>query len=172
MSTTPLVTDWIGAWSMAGAAIGTVAAFFTGFVLLRNEVARDRKQKNLERRGQARLVHGYATWQESVRLGAAWIREGYAYVIENNSDEPIYEVEIPRDLENTATRYGMIVAKGKQIQPMTDNEVRSLGLADASRARDDLATTGVHVSPVVFSFTDAATVRWTRDSDGRLSECS
>jgi hypothetical protein len=41
----PLMTDWISAWSMLGAAIGTVAAFITGFVLLRQEVARDRKQK-------------------------------------------------------------------------------------------------------------------------------
>jgi hypothetical protein len=65
----------------------------------------------------------------------------------------------------------MIMAKGKQIQPMTDSEVRSLGLADETdRTRDDLATTGLDVSPIVFSFTDAASVRWTRDANGRLSE--
>ncbi|MFG2989295.1 hypothetical protein ACGFZK_08355 [Streptomyces sp. NPDC048257] len=169
----PLVTDWITAAATAFAALGTIATFVTGLILLKKEASRDSERLDAERRKQARRVHGYAAWQEEARGPQGWVRAGYAYVIANNSDEPIYRIRLPREFVNTTTRYRMLEAGTRQIQPMTEEEVNGLDLADNWRAANpevELPPIGANVFPIAFAFVDAGNVRWERGNDGSLRE--
>jgi hypothetical protein len=77
-------------------ALGTVAAFFVGLRLLAKELAARHEQEQDRRRAQARLVNTWlaANWRESDGELEGW------FVVQNASDEPIYQVKItvvPRD---------------------------------------------------------------------------
>ncbi|MFE9427729.1 hypothetical protein ACFYNO_32730 [Kitasatospora sp. NPDC006697] len=155
----PLLTDWITAGATGFAALGTVGAFIVGLCLYRREAARDEKQRERERRSQARLVYGYAMIRERPQPeGAETSRTSPAFVIINSSDQPIYEVTLVKPGTRTDSHYTVIHPGGERIEWMGSSDARHLGVG------------GRLIVPVSFDFTDSDTVRWHRGPQGELVE--
>ncbi|WP_148081934.1 hypothetical protein [Streptomyces botrytidirepellens] len=147
--TSPLVTDWILAWTTLLGAVGTVSAFFTAFVLMRREARRDLVHRQNERRSQARLVYGFITLDSGVGR----------ITIVNDSDQPIYRVWVirQRDLRDF---YHLMIPGKKHISMDVDRaETEWFGVVASSYAH-----------PVTFEFTDANSVSWRRTREGQLLE--
>jgi hypothetical protein len=144
----PSSADWLSAWSTLGAAIGTVGTLALGLILWRSDRRRDR-------RDQAKRIHAYATRYSSTVDGPH-----VHYVIQNNSDSPIYDVWLPRHEGGPGipSHFTMIPGGAEETLEPTNEEKEAYG-----------ATTTKDI-PIFFEFRDAASTCWYRDSDGRLHQ--
>ncbi|MFJ8787232.1 hypothetical protein [Streptomyces sp. NPDC102476] len=152
----PTPADWLGAWSTFGAAVGTVGAFFTGLSLW----WRDRRRL---RRAQARLVHGHILHTGTgiaVSQGGsgASARTPPKYVIENNSDEPIYRVTVPQVADGDTIFYQLVPA----------GEKRETSMSGADKEKFLQKHPKATVVPLAFSFADSSSALWKRNQGGRL----
>ncbi|MGP3992034.1 hypothetical protein [Streptomyces sp. 3N207] len=80
------------------------------------------------------------------------------YVIENNSDEPIYRVTVPHLADSDTTSYELIPARAKREERMSG--------ADSEKFRQGYI--GPTVVPLAFSFADSSSALWERSEKGRL----
>ncbi|MEV4706617.1 hypothetical protein [Actinoplanes sp. NPDC049316] len=147
-------SDWVGAGADVFAALGTVGAFATGFLLLRREMRREASRTEDERRTQAAQI---SAWVE-LYTRPDGSRE-LAFHIHNASAMPIYEVELP-----------LPGAEG------TEN-VEFVGLVPPGQtirrpAPSDWLRTYRDPEPVEIEFQDSAGRRWRRDEQGTLRESS
>lgn len=142
---------WLDTASNVFAALGTVGAFVTGFVLLRREQAREADRTEDERRAQAARV---SAWVEMYRRTDG-VRE-LALHVHNASDMPIYEVELPLPApagEEPGSEFIGLVPPGQTIRRTAPQEwTRSY----------------VQPEPVEVEFTDSAGREWRRDEQGKL----
>ena len=109
-----------------------------------------RDAERRETQAQARLVHCYAKWENLGRPDRPYA-QGPAFVVRNDSDQPVYRVRIlAREHE-----YPMINAHDSRAEAMTEDEAKSYGFGGGKPV-----DVGPYPVPVVFS--DAAAVRWLR----------
>jgi hypothetical protein len=149
---------WVTAWASIGAGAGTVGAFITGGILLLREIRRGREQIELRKRSQARLVHCYAGYKDW--LGPAYERYIPAFIVINNSDQPIYGVTVP-GATGSDVSIAVVQPEGRRELSMSVAEAEKFGL-DRDHTKAPL--------PARMYFTDAETLTWERTDDGSLKE--
>jgi hypothetical protein len=146
-----LDSAWLDTASNLFAAIGTVGAFVTGFVLLRREQYREADRTEDERRSQAARV---SAWVEMYRRNDG-VRE-LAFHVHNASDMPIYDVELPMPSptgEEPDSEFIGLVPPGQTIRRAAPRE---------------WSRSYVQPEPVEIEFTDSAGRAWRRDESGKL----
>ena len=142
----------LSAFADVFSAVGTVGAFFVGFLLLRREHRREADRADDERRAQAERISAWVELTRKLDGG----RE-LAFHIHNASAMPIYDVELPlpaRGDEEPGSEFVGLVPPGQTIQ-------RS--------APPDWLRTYIEPEPVQIEFLDSAGRRWSRDEQGSLS---
>jgi hypothetical protein len=147
-----LDSDRLSAFADTFSAVGTVGAFFVGFLLLRREHRREADRAEDDRRAQAERI---SAWVELTRkLDGS--RE-LAFHIHNASAMPIYDVELPLPAhggEEPGSEFVGLVPPGRTVQ---------------RAAPTDWLRTYVEPEPVQIEFLDSAGHRWSRDEQGSLS---
>ena len=141
------MTNW---WEVSAGWAGAAGSLAAVAVALYIAVRGWRDAERREIQAQARLVHCYAKW-EIMDLPNLSYAEGPAFVVRNDSDQPIYRVRILRREQE----YPMINAHDSRVETMTGDEPKSYGF-DVGKSTD----AGPYPVSVVFS--DAAAVRWLR----------
>jgi hypothetical protein len=143
-----LASDWVSTAAELFSAVGTVGAFWLGFLLLRREHRREADRAEEERRMQASQI---SAWIEAYRRPNG-TRE-VAFHIHNASDMPIYEVELPLPAQQEPSEEFIgLVPPGQTI--------RRVAPAEWQRAY-------IEPEPVQIEFLDSAGRRWTRDEQER-----
>ncbi|HEY8474309.1 MAG TPA: hypothetical protein VIL37_16970 [Natronosporangium sp.] len=146
-----MASEWISTAAEVFSAVGTVGAFWIGFLLLRREHRREADRAEEERRAQASQI---SAWVEAYRR-ADGTRE-VAFHIHNASDMPIYEVALPLPEpthQEQSEEFIGLVPPGQTI--------RRTAPAEWQRAYRE-------PEPVQIEFLDSAGRRWTRDEQGTL----
>jgi hypothetical protein len=146
-----LASEWISTAAELFSAVGTVGAFWVGFLLLRREHRREADRAEEDRRAQASQI---SAWIEAYRRGDG-TRE-VAFHIHNASDMPIYEVELPLPApaeQEQSEEFIGLVPPGQTI--------RRTAPAEWQRSY-------IEPEPVQIEFLDSAGRRWTRDEQGTL----
>ena len=145
-------SDWLSAFADAFSAVGTVGAFFIGFMLLRREQRREADRTEDERRAQAERISAWVELSRKVDGGRELL-----FHIHNASAMPIYEVELPlpaRGEEDAGSEFVGLVPPGQTVQRPAPAEWRR---------------TYIEPEPVQIEFLDSAGRRWSRDEQGTLS---
>jgi hypothetical protein len=154
------VPDWV-------AAVGTVLAFAAALGLLMKELAAHRGYEEDRRRAQARLVNTWPVmkWRESDGEAEGW------FVVENASDEPVYQVKLTAVPLDSAFASDPEAARG---QAKTIEKDLRLPLLPHERREGDLPAEwklGTWHVVLGLSFTDSQGRRWKRvTTTGTLTE--
>jgi hypothetical protein len=144
------MNEWIPVAAEVLSAVGTVGAFATGFVLLRQEHQREELRAEDERRHQAIKV---SAWVE-VHATAYGARE-LLFHVHNASEMPIYEVSLPTPEEGThEAEFIGLVPPGQTVQRPAPRE---------------WLKTYYSSEPVEIEFLDSSGRQWTRDEQGVLT---
>jgi hypothetical protein len=146
-----LGTEWIDTTANVFASVGTVGAFVTGFVLLRQEHRREAERTEEERRSQAARV---SAWVE-IHRAPDGTRE-LMFHVHNASDMPIYEAELPlptRGADEQITEFVGLVPPGQTVR---------------RAAPRDWMTSYAGPEPIIIEFLDSAGAQWRRDEQGAL----
>ena len=151
------MTDWgavSAAWAgAAGSFAAVVVALYIAGRGWRDAAAR-------ETRAQAHLVHCYTGWAQATRgLRGPLNPDGPVFVVRNDSEQPVYRVEIPGSEEEI--EIPVIPAGDVCTQAMRRVDAQSFGFGTS-------AYQGPY--PVAVEFSDAAGLRWMRNRDGSLHQ--
>jgi len=144
------MNEWIPVTAEVLSAVGTVGAFATGFVLLRQEHQREEVRAEEERRLQAIKV---SAWVEA--HATAYGGRELLFHVHNASEMPIYEVSLPTPDEGThEAEFIGLVPPGQTVQ---------------RPAPRDWLKTYYSPEPVEIEFLDSSGRPWTRDEQGVLT---
>ena len=145
------MNEWIPVAAEVLSAVGTVGAFATGFVLLRQEHQREELRAEDERRQQAIKV---SAWVET--HATAYGARELLFHVHNASEMPIYEVSLPTPDEDTTHEAEFIglVPPGQTVQRPAPRE---------------WLKTYYSPEPVEIEFLDSSGRQWTRDEQGVLT---
>jgi hypothetical protein len=144
------MNEWIPLTAEVLSAVGTVGAFATGFVLLRQEHQREEVRAEDERRQQAIKV---SAWVEA--HATAYGARELLFHVHNASEMPIYEVSLPTPDEGThEAEFIGLVPPGQTVQRPAPRE---------------WLKTYYSPEPVEIEFLDSSGRQWTRDEQGFLT---
>jgi hypothetical protein len=144
------MNEWIPVIAEVLSAVGTVGAFATGFVLLRQEHQREELRAEDERRQQAIKV---SAWVET--HATAYGARELLFHVHNASEMPIYEVSLPTPEEGThEAEFIGLVPPGQTVQRPAPRE---------------WLKTYYSPEPVEIEFLDSGGRQWTRDEQGVLT---
>jgi hypothetical protein len=144
------MNEWIPVTAEVLSAVGTVGAFATGFVLLRQEHQREEVRAEEERRLQAIKV---SAWVEA--HATAYGARELLFHVHNASEMPIYEVSLPTPDEGAhEAEFIGLVPPGQTVQ---------------RPAPRDWLKTYYSPEPVEIEFLDSSGRPWTRDEHGVLT---
>lgn len=144
------MNEWIPVTAGVLSAVGTVGAFATGFVLLRQEHQREELRAEDERRQQAIKV---SAWIEA--HATAYGARELLFHVHNASEMPIYEVSLPTPEEGTHEgEFIGLVPPGQTVQRPAPRE---------------WLKTYYSPEPVEIEFLDSSGRQWTRDEQGFLT---
>ena len=144
------MSEWIPVAAEVLSAVGTVGAFATGFVLLRQEHQREELRAEDERRQQAIKV---SAWVEA--HATAYGARELLFHVHNASEMPIYEVSLPTPEEGThEAEFIGLVPPGQTVQRPAPRE---------------WLKTYYSPEPVEIEFLDSSGRQWTRDEQGFLT---
>lgn len=144
------MNEWIPVAAEVLSAVGTVGAFATGFVLLRQEHQREELRSEDERRQQAIKV---SAWVEA--HATAYGARELLFQVHNASEMPIYEVSLPMPDEGThEAEFIGLVPPGQTVQRPAPRE---------------WLKTYYSPEPVEIEFLDSSGRQWTRDEQGFLT---
>ena len=144
------MNEWIPVTAEVLSAVGTVGAFATGFVLLRQEHQREELRSEDERRQQAIKV---SAWVEA--HSTAYGARELLFHVHNASEMPIYEVSLATPEEDThEAEFIGLVPPGQTVQRPAPRE---------------WLKTYYSPEPVEIEFLDSSGRQWTRDEQGVLT---
>jgi hypothetical protein len=144
------MNEWIPVIAEVLSAVGTVGAFATGFVLLRQEHQREELRAEDERRQQAIKV---SAWVET--HATAYGARELLFHVHNASEMPIYEVSLPTPEEGThEAEFIGLVPPGQTVQRPAPRE---------------WLKTYYSPEPVEIEFLESSGRQWTRDEQGVLT---
>lgn len=154
------------------AAVGTVGAFAVSLWLLYLTVADRAEERSYKRSEQARRIHIATPWAASASGEKFnWLNATYMVNLTNNSDEPIHDVMLRLDVtpaEHISVNYPTYneqrrpsLAAGEFIEVVLTTRQQWLQGADEALQVTPLASA---------TFTDGASITWTRGGDQRLHE--
>lgn len=144
------MNEWVPVTAEVLSAVGTVGAFATGFVLLRQEHQREELRAEDERRQQATKV---SAWVEA--HATAYGARELLFHVHNASEMPIYEVSLPTPDGGThEAEFIGLVPPGQTVQRPAPRE---------------WLKTYYSPEPVEIEFLDSSGRQWTRDEQGFLT---
>ena len=149
------MTNW---WEVSAAWAGAAGSFAAVVVALYIAGRGWRDAADRETRAQAQLVHCYTDWAEPTHgnKGAGTVSFGPVFVVRNGSSQPIYKV---RGLQEPKFTLAMVPAGDMLRVRMTAAQAKVFGFQTP-------AYQGPY--PVTIAFSDAAGLRWVRETDGSL----